>query len=358
MLHISRFAFILIVATIGTYFLIQQFRSFDSGQQYLRTTPFSEELSLSLPSPPALPSVRLSAEEEEKVHNKRKKYGGVGDKLHLGKCFFVWQRLKHLPISGGFTALDTQGLSTNVFNYMLGPLAIKSIIDVGCGKGVSTKTFLDNGAKVLCVEGSHDAVLQSLLPPSLIIEHDFTRGPWWPAETYDAVWSVEFLEHVSRDYMANYLPIFKRAALLFVTSSGFGGWHHVEIHEQYWWRVRLAANGFIFSEDLTERVRRYASDGRDNPSESQHLVHGMQVFINPSVASLRKHQHIMGGWGCNSGVIDNSRGGRECEGSDSLTSDFISLLDCKLNVTGEEVEGKARHLWICKRDGRATHPLT
>jgi len=58
--------------------------------------------------------------------------------------------------------------------------------------------FKKNGAKVLCVEGSHDAVMKSLLPPDLIVEHDFSRGPWWPEETFDAVWSVEFLEHVAR----------------------------------------------------------------------------------------------------------------------------------------------------------------
>lgn len=63
-----------------------------------------------------------------------------------------------------------------------------------------------------------------------MIEHDFTRGPWWPAETYDAAWSVEFLEHVGRQYMENYLSIFHKCALIFVTASGWGGWHHVEIH--------------------------------------------------------------------------------------------------------------------------------
>ena len=29
------------------------------------------------------------------------------------------------------------------------------------------------------MEGSHDAVIQSLLSTSEIVEHDFSRGPWW-----------------------------------------------------------------------------------------------------------------------------------------------------------------------------------
>jgi cyclopropane fatty-acyl-phospholipid synthase-like methyltransferase len=100
---------------------------------------------------------------------------------------------------------------------MLGPLAIHSVIDVGCGKGLSTSYFQDRGARVLCVEGSHDAVQKSLLPAPFIVEHDFSRGPWWPSDTYDAAWAVEFTEHVGRQYMPNYMPIFRRAALIFVT---------------------------------------------------------------------------------------------------------------------------------------------
>ena len=129
-------------------------------------------------SPPNLPSVRLSPEEEKKAATIRTIYGGKGDALHLG----------------GFTQLDTMGISENLWNYMMGPLAIKSVVDVGCGKGVSTNYFRKQGARVLCVEGSHDAVTQSLLPPELVVEHDFSRGPWWPEDTFDAVWSVEFLE--------------------------------------------------------------------------------------------------------------------------------------------------------------------
>ena len=47
---------------------------------------------------------------------------------------------------------------------------------------------------VQCVEGSHDAVSQSIIPNSEkhVVEHDFSRGPWWPDFTVDAAWAVEF----------------------------------------------------------------------------------------------------------------------------------------------------------------------
>ena len=168
----------------------------------------------------------------------------------------------------------------------MGPLAIKSVVDVGCGKGVSTDYFRKKGAHVLCVEGSHDAVTQSLLPAEVIVEHDFSRGPWWPSDTYDALWSVEFLEHVGRHHMPNYLPIFHKAALIFVTSSAWGGWHHVEVHEEWWWRNRLIAAGFVYSEDLTALARQQAVNAARTEREAQHLKFRLLVFLNPRCKAL------------------------------------------------------------------------
>ena len=112
----------------------------------------------------------------------RRIYGGKGDGKHLG----------------GWTEIDIQGLSPRLWRHMMSELGIHSIIDVGCGRGISTTWFIMNGLDTLCVEGSHDAYLNSVLPDKdkQMVEHDFSRGPYWPAKTYDAVWCVEFLEHV------------------------------------------------------------------------------------------------------------------------------------------------------------------
>jgi len=158
-------------------------------------------------SPQNMPSILVKEKKDTGI------YGGKIDKEHLG----------------GFTAYDEQGISNNTWNFMIGILGVKSVLDVGCGRGISTSYFLQQGVKVLCVEGSHDAVLNSFLPTDKIIEHDFTRGSWWPDETYDACWCVEFLEHVSRHYIRNYLPSFHKCAIVFTTRSEWGGYHHVEV---------------------------------------------------------------------------------------------------------------------------------
>ena len=205
---------------------------------YVPEVNVMENNILHIQSPKPIVGAKSIASED----SERGIYGGTGDAVHLG----------------GFTARDNSTISENLWNFMLSQLAVKSFIDVGCGKGFSASYFLSKGARVLCVEGSQDAIKNSLLPSKNIIGHDFSRGTWWPDETFDVAWSTEFLEHVSRKYMKNYMPLFAKSALVMVSASGWGGWHHVEVHDQKWWIGRFLARGFIFSKPLTEWVRSHA----------------------------------------------------------------------------------------------------
>mmetsp|Transcript_4570 Transcript_4570/g.13172 ORF Transcript_4570/g.13172 Transcript_4570/m.13172 type:complete len:398 (+) Transcript_4570:117-1310(+) len=252
---------------------------------------------------PNLPSVRV---EDDNVN--RKIYGGKGDKKHLG----------------GFTEIDMNGLSPAVWKHMVEKWTVQSVLDVGCGRGISTSWFYTHGLRVQCVEGSHDAIEQSMLPDkSLLVEHDFSRGPWWPGETFDAVWSVEFLEHVNVHNHFNYVSAFRKAAILIVSSSRWGGWHHVEVHKDPWWIRKYEAYGFRYSQELTDEIKKIArqekiaSDaGSIEPFppngqnwNPQHIFMSIKVFINPVVAALPEHAHLFGELGC---FTDYGKPNREC----------------------------------------------
>jgi Methyltransferase domain len=242
---------------------------------------------------PNLPSVRGEEVDTTAVDEKRTIYGGTGDKAHLG----------------GFTEIDMHGISPNVWSHMMQDYNVHSVLDVGCGRGLSTSWFQLHDARVLCVEGSHDAVQRSVLPSELVVEHDFSRGPWWPGQTYDAVWAVEFLEHVGVNYHFNYIAAMRKAALLFVTSSRWGGWHHVEVHLDDYWIRKYEAYGFKYDEALTKQVRGWASQeagsGKVGPTGqkygAQHISLSMKVFINPVVAALPEHAHLFFEHGCYEG---------------------------------------------------------
>ncbi len=40
-----------------------------------------------------------------------------------------------------------------------------------------------------------------------------------------------------------------------MTHSYWGGWHHVEVHEDPWWIMRMTAMGFVYSDLLTQKMR-------------------------------------------------------------------------------------------------------
>ena len=242
-----------------------------------------------------LPSERIvDADSTESVDKERKIYGGAGDKKHLG----------------GFTELDLAGVSPATWSYMLQTLGVHSVLDVGCGRGVSTAWFALHGCAVQCVEGSHDAVQKSIVGsilPDAVVEHDFSRGPWWPADTFDAVWAVEFLEHVGVNYQYNYVTAFRKAALIFVTSSRWGGWHHVEVHSDDWWIRKYESYGFKYDAELTNTVRdvakqegnwKNATAPNGEYYNAQHVWLTMKVFVNPVVAALPQHAHLFPEHGC------------------------------------------------------------
>jgi hypothetical protein len=174
----------------------------------------------------------------------------------------------------------------------------------------------------LCVEGSHDAVTKTLLPDpaTQIVEHEFSQGPWWPTKTYDAVWCVEFLEHVGRNFQKNYLPVFRKAAIIFATHSQWGGWHHVEVHMDDWWITKMQMYGFIYSPELTQHVRDVATTESSSGIEAlngdkynaQHVWLNMPLFINPAVVSLPQHAHLMVEEGCFKGRKNGKQITRPC----------------------------------------------
>ena len=224
---------------------------------------------LSIPEGKAqnLPSVRV---EDEGVD--RKIYGGKGDKKHLG----------------GFTDIDLHGISPATWAHAVTNWTVQSVLDVGCGRGISTSWFATHGLRTECVEGSHDAIEQSMVPDkSILTEHDFSRGPWWPGKTFDMVWSVEFLEHVNLHNHFNYISTFRKAAIILVTSSRWGGWHHVEVHKDDWWIRKYESYGFRYDEKLTKEIRQIAvkEKGKFPPNGkdlgAQHVRTSMKVFINP-----------------------------------------------------------------------------
>jgi len=271
-----------------------------------------------------LPSVRVEVKD---VDDARKIYGGKGDKAHLG----------------GFTDIDMHGISPAVWKHVVSNWTVQSVMDIGCGRGISTSWFYTHGLRTECVEGSHDAIENTMVPdPSILTEHDFSRGPWWPSSTFDMVWAVEFLEHVNLQFHYNYVSTFRKAAILLVTSSRWGGWHHVEVHPDEWWIRKYEMYGFKHDEALTMQLRKIALNEKNSGTfppngeqlNAQHVWGSLKVFINPEVAALPEHAHLFGEFGC---FYDYKKG-------------WIYNREC--GVVGEKYKKNKRHIAQVSRETR------
>ena len=110
---------------------------------------------------------------------------------------------------------------------------------------------------------------------------------------------------VGSNFQKNYVAAFRKSALIIATHSGWGGHHHVEVHDDDYWIEKFTMFGFIYSETLTEKLRNAASAEEGTccaPNgiklNAQHVWLRGQVFINPAVAALPQHAHLLAEPGC------------------------------------------------------------
>ena len=97
---------------------------------------------------------------------------------------------------------DPNTYSTEIWDWMI-QNGVKSVIDIGCGEGHSTKYFINRGIDAIGIEGGNNAYNNSPVKDNLIL-HDYVDSPYIPEKKYDAVWCCEFVEHVGEKYSENF----------------------------------------------------------------------------------------------------------------------------------------------------------
>jgi len=181
-------------------------------------------------------------------------------KIKINRSLKVMLEPYHL---GGYVAGgDSSTWYPELWDWIINELEIKSIIDIGCGEGHSTKYFKEKGCKVLGIEGSKVAINNSPIKESLI-RHDYTKEPFNPDKEYDLAWSCEFVEHVKEKFLNNYLETFKASKYIFMTHAlpGQGGYHHVNCQPKGYWIEKISEIGFKFDKELTQKAREKALHG-------------------------------------------------------------------------------------------------
>jgi len=164
------------------------------------------------------------------------------------------ERQEHL--GGYWKGGDPHTYCPELWQTVVRDYGIKSVIDVGCGEGFSTKYFSELGVDVQGVEGGKQAIQNSPVA-HLIAHHDYTRGPYTPRAPVDLVWCCEFVEHVEPAFVDNFLATFAAARYCLMTHAfpGQEGFHHVNCQPPEYWIQKLATIGFTYEPVVTERFR-------------------------------------------------------------------------------------------------------
>ncbi|MDR4492884.1 MAG: class I SAM-dependent methyltransferase [Nitrospirales bacterium] len=168
----------------------------------------------------------------------------------------------------GFSSLlrehgDPATWTPQLWEWAYKKLSVRSVLDVGCGEGHSTKFFKDLGCAVLGIDGSLQAKRDSVIP-DFHVSHDFVNGPFLLDRQFDLVWCCEFVEHVEERFSENFFQTFSAGGkflMLTYASPGQPGWHHVNCQPGSYWIKKLEAIGFAVDPFLTYESRNVAEPG-------------------------------------------------------------------------------------------------
>lgn len=138
--------------------------------------------------------------------------------------------------------------------YLIDTFGIKSAVDVGCGPGGMVELMMQKSIDVVGVDGDNVVSRPEHIKQNVVI-HDFTTGPFEVKK--DLAWSVEFVEHVEKKYMPNFLSTFKGCKYVAMTHAlpNQPGHHHVNCMPDIYWFGVMEAIGFELLVEGTNKMR-------------------------------------------------------------------------------------------------------
>ena len=146
-----------------------------------------------------------------------------------------------------------------MWEFLVDDLKIKSVLEVGCGRGFALKEFQNLGCHTLGIDGSPTAI-QNSLTPDRVRQYDFNYQKIVPSRKYDLIYSVEFVEHVEEKFMENFLTCFDSGKFIVMTyaAPGQGGHHHVNCQPKEYWIDIMENRGFTYDDKYTNILKEKA----------------------------------------------------------------------------------------------------
>ena len=137
-------------------------------------------------------------------------------------------------------------------------IPIRSVLDVGCGRGVWLARWLRYGATDIAgVDGPYVDPEQLAIPRSAFRALDVS-APFSLGRQFDLVQSLEVAEHLDASYADTFIANLVAHGTLILFSAaipGQGGEHHVNEQPWEYWRQKFAAREFELFDFVRPRAR-------------------------------------------------------------------------------------------------------
>lgn len=163
-------------------------------------------------------------------------------------------------LGGYFVNGDPGSWSPEIWDKIITDYKIKSVLDIGCGLGFSTKYFYSKKLQVLGVEGGSNAIKNSVCR-NIIVQNDYTKSSAPLGDQFfDLIWSCEFVEHVEEKFIDNFLKDFCRGKIISMTYAEIAqpGYHHVNCQHQEYWIHKIQQLGYTFNKNYSQELRKIA----------------------------------------------------------------------------------------------------
>jgi SAM-dependent methyltransferase len=156
-------------------------------------------------------------------------------------------------LGGNIYEGDELTFTPECWSYVLSQYKIKSVLDVGSGRGFAAKWFSDRNLDVTAIDGLEDNIKSAIYPTELV---DLTKDSY--SKSVDLVNCVEVVEHIYQEYLENLLDAICCGKYLLMTHAvpGQRGYHHVNCQPQEYWVNHVESRGYRFLEEQTNNIRK------------------------------------------------------------------------------------------------------
>ena len=174
-------------------------------------------------------------------------------------------------LGGNSVEINPHTFCPSAWSYVIKKYNIKSMLDVGSGRGHAPNWFKDQGVNAFAIEGLDNNVVNAIYPTELV---DLTKSSY--KADVDLVHCVEVVEHIDEKFLDNLLTTMCNGKYLFMTHGvpGQKGHHHVNNQPTQYWIDHLDDRGFYESVEDSIMIKELAKQDK-----ATHIIETGMLFI-------------------------------------------------------------------------------